>query len=318
MTYAATSPLELSILGHRCRVADAPPRMERWLRSCWQSPQRVTNDSAIDVAFSMTPPWTSAPRHHDVDITALDGAKLSWLRHGTRWWSTRNLGAGVELTLFGDRACIRAWDAEWAGSPQSGRPTSALVALHVAMCEALRARGLVPLHAAVIARGGCATALIGHSGIGKSSTLIAAMESGWLPVAEDFAWLDPMTLQVFAWSGERGIRLTPNGLHRLPAEWHSAAWRTERDGKLLLAYEEMELPRPTCAELTRIVLLDRDASRETSIEPLAARDAARALCESAGVPLCRVNREAFARRIPRLISDVEWTRLVLGRHPPAI
>ena len=318
MTTKTPSSIELSILGHRCRATGAPPPIEAWLRHCWQSTQPARGDAAIDATFLTTPPWTSAPRYDDVEIAALDGATLTWLRHGARYWSTRNAGAGVELTLFGHRACIRAWDADWGGPPRADRATSTLLALHVAMCEALRARGLVPLHAAVIARDGRATALVGHAGVGKSSTLIAAMEAGWAPIAEDFAWFDPVTRQVFAWSGERGIRLPADGLRRLPSSWSSAPWREERGGKLLLAYNQIPLPRLDSAKLTRIALIDRDASNATKLEPLSARDAARALWESAGVPLCRLNREVFARRVPPLISDLEWTRLTLGREPPVL
>jgi len=318
MTTKAPSSIELSILGHRCRATNAPPAIEAWLRHSWQSKRPAWSDAAIDATFLTTPPWTRAPTYDDVEITALEGATLSWLRHGPRYWSTRNAGAGVELTLFGHRACIRAWDAEWSKPPSADRATSTLLALHIALCEALRARGLVPLHAAVIARGGNATALVGRAGVGKSSTLIAALEAGWAPIAEDFAWLDPVTRQVFAWSGERGIRLHPDGLHRIPSSWSSAAWREERDGKLLLDYNQIPLPRLEVAELTRVALIDRDASGATRFAPLSARDAARTLWESAGVPLCRLNREVFARRVPLLISDLEWTRLTLGQEPPEL
>jgi len=318
MMTKSPSSIELSILGHRCRATNAPPAIEAWLRHCWQSTRPAWSDAAIDATFLTTPPWTRAPTYEDVDITALDGATLSWLRHGPRCWSTRNASAGVELTLFGHRACIRAWDAEWSKLPRADRATSTLLALHVAMCEALRGRGLVPLHAAVIARGGRATALVGRAGVGKSSTLIAALEAGWAPIAEDFAWLDPVTRQVFAWSGERGVRLRPDGLRRVPSSWSSAAWREERDGKLLLAYNQIPLPRLESAELTRIALIDRDASRATAFEPMSAREAARAFWESAGVPLCRLNREVFARRVPTLISDLEWMRLTLGQGSPEL
>jgi hypothetical protein len=318
MTTNAPSSIELSILGTRCRATGAPPAIEAWLRHCWQSTRPSRSDAAIEATFSTAPPWRSTPAYGDVEITALDGVTLSWLRHGARYWSTRNAGAGVELTLFGRRACIRVWDAGWIEPPRADRPTSTLLALHVAICEALRARGLVPLHAAVIARDGRATALVGHAGVGKSSTLIAAMEAGWAPIAEDFAWLDPVTRQVFGWSGERGVRLSPDGLRRLSSPWSSAAWREERDGKLLLAYNQIPVPLLECAQLTRVTLIDRDASTTTRLEPLSTRDAARALWESAGVPLCRISREEFARRVPTLLADLEWTRLALGREPSVL
>jgi hypothetical protein len=64
--------------------------------------------------------------------------------------------------------------------------------------------------------------------------------------------------------------------------------------------------------LTRVVLLTRDESRESAIEALTPQSAARALWESAGVPLCRVNREAFAAHVPALLATLKWQRLTLG------
>jgi hypothetical protein len=261
----------------------------------------------------------------DQQATALNGAAMTWQRHGDRWWSTSRDDAGLELELFDDRARIRAWSAEFEDSSRvdrdDGGDDTMSLALHVAICESLRARGLVPLHAAVIEREGRATALLGPSGVGKSTTLLSAIDAGWRAVAEDFAWLDPAECLIQGWRGEQGVRIRPDGMSHIPASRRSAPWRVERDGKLLLGYDDLSPRRRGWARLTRVTVLHRDPSRDSALEALEAlglRDATRALWESAGVPLCRVSRARFAAAVPALLSQLEWRRLVLGRGAPTL
>jgi hypothetical protein len=290
-----------------------PEAIAHWLRRCWDTEAPVANLGAVDVSFADSAP--DPPQRGAVVTTTLDGARLTWLRLGERRWQTSRADAGVELQLDG-RSRVLAWprtsNADFASVEWSK------LAIHLALCEAQRARGLVPLHAAVIVRDGRATALVGRSGAGKSTALLDAIDAGWSPLAEDFAWLDPVTRRVSAWKGDRGVRLTDAGLSRLSARWQSRAWRREPDRKLLLAYADMRAQHTRVAELTRIVLLQRDATLPSSLETLAPRDATRALWESAGVPLCRINRDAFAARAPSLLSGLVWQRLVVGRGPSSL
>lgn len=302
------------MLGVPCRMINLPLALERWIRRYWDElrPVDATDDYRIDVAVASAP---RLPAHPAVasQTTTLDGASLTWLRHAERWWSMGDAASGVSLRLFRRRARIRIR----TGDDAAIKPAT-LLALHVAFCEALRARGLIPLHAAVAVRDGRATAFFGPSGVGKSTTLLSAIDDGWLPLAEDFAWLDPTTCRVHAWSGERGVRLDAIGLSRLGASAYAGAWQPRPDGKIELAYDEMAGARPMSAELTRVVLLARDDSRESTMHPISSRAAVRALWESAGVPLCRVSREEFAARIPAVIARLEWRRLTLGRERPTL
>jgi hypothetical protein len=304
--------VEFGFLGSRFRVTNAPDEVERWLRGCWEASQHPAQsaDWLVDVAFSTRAPWNLRPPHSEMQTSLLDGASISWRRHGERWWSTSGADSGLELRIFDDRACIRAWADDVM--------RSSTLSVHVAICEALRARGLVPLHAAVCVLDGHATAIIGPSGIGKSTTLLSAIEAGWLPLAEDCAWMDPRTQRVHAWAGEHGVRLTYQGLHRVPTRWQLAGWRRQSDGKFFLSFDHIAPSRPLVADLTRVLVLDRDPSRATELEPLRPRDATRALWESAGVPLCRISRAAFTARLPVLLSRIQWARLVLGRGTPAL
>jgi hypothetical protein len=296
------------MLGARCRLINLPYALEQWIRRHWEdvSPIAATDEYRIDVARVAHAPRCAANPFAGSQTTTLDGASLTWQRHAERWWSTGDDDGGVSLRLSTRRARIRVWAAELR------LESAPLLALHVAFCEALRARGLVPLHAAVAVRDGRATALIGPSGVGKSTTLLGAIDDGWLPLSEDVAWLEPATRRVFGWSGEHGVRLDATGLSRLSAETR-AAWQPGADGKFELAYDAIARARPRSAELTRVVVLTRDESRESMIEPLAPQSAALALWESAGVPMCWANCETFAATVPALVATLQWQRLTLGR-----
>ena len=302
--------VEFGVLGSRFRIRGAPAEVEHWLRGCWESSQHSSHPSdwPIDIAFGTRAPWSLRPPYLELQTSLLDDASISWRRHGERWWSSCEADSGLELRIFKDRARIRVWADDVM--------RSSTLSLHVAICEALRARGLVPLHAAVCVRDGHATAIVGRSGIGKSTTLLSAIEAGWLPLAEDCAWLDPQTHRVHAWAGERGLRLTCEGLHRIATRWQLAGWRRQHDGKFFLGFDRLGPARPLSADLTRVLVLDRDSSRSSGLAALDPRDATRALWESAGVPLCRASRGMFAVQAPLLLSRIQWARLILGRGTP--
>jgi hypothetical protein len=169
------------------------------------------------------------------------------------------------------------------------------------------------LHAAVIERQGKATALVGRSGIGKSTAVLLAMAQGWQPVAEDFAWFDPANAHVYGW--DRGIRLTEQALAWMGADWQIESWQRDSGGKLLLSYDKITRNKLSDVKLTRVAVLHRDPTRPSAWEPLGLHDSVRALCESAGLPLCRRNREHLADSVARVVKQLEVVRLVVGNTP---
>lgn len=316
----------LSILGRRLRATGLSGSLERWIRRHWEFPDPLANACAgdIDLEVATEPPPAAPATDGEPWLARLDGVTLSWQRDGDRSWRTALRSGGVQLTLDENGGRIRFWGthgvskdredgdvvhrARWTDGRRRG---SVPAALHVAICEALRATGLVPLHGAIVVRDGRATALVGPSGAGKSTTLIGALDSDWLPVAEDFAWLDPVVRQVYGW--DRGVRLTEKAVDSLPPAWRDASWRTGADGKQFLPFEWCGRVRPASAELTRLAVLNRDPRRrESAWEPISPHDALRALWESAGVPLCPLNRADFARQAPLLLAQLDVARLVLG------
>lgn len=237
------------------------------------------------------------------DLPRMDGAPLEvrlpdvslpWWNCGA-CWRTGGEEAGVAARFEEGEAEIRVWGG--------GAPSPDLfAALYLAMNEALRASGLVPLHAAVVARGEEAVALVAPSGTGKSTTLLRLLEGGWAPLAEDLAWLDPATLEVYGW--DRGIRLWPETIEHVLPHLAAAPWTTDPDGKRFLRYDALGVPRTAEARLTRLVRLERGGEGASQLEPLPAREAVRTLWEATGVPLLSTTRDALAR--------VAFGRLRLG------
>lgn len=234
-----------------------------------------------------------------------DGVDLCWAHRGDEWvW--HDGAARVRLRLAQDGARIRF--RYGAG---------VFPALYVAVSEALRASGLLPVHAAVVVRDGHATALAGPSGTGKTTTLLRLLRRGWRPLAEDLSWLDPATGTLHGW--DRGLRLWQDGLERLgqtlermSPELAAAAWSTDPDGKRFLAWDALGVERVPRARLTRVVLLERDAARPTCLEPLAPRDAVRVLWEATGVPLSAEVRAMVSVHVARMARELEFSRLRLG------
>jgi hypothetical protein len=296
-----------SLLGHCCRVLDADECEEHWLRQHWHFDSCAQPTRAMHITLRFchdaprsTPPVTGLPQSTELPTLA-----LVWRQHGPRWWSTGNEESGVELRLAADAVLITVWRDP--GTP-STFPVEA--ALHVGMCEAVRATGLSPLHAAVITREGQATALAGKSGIGKSTALMIAMSQGWQPVAEDFSWLDPTNGRVYGW--DRGVRLAERILASISPRWQQEGWQPAHHDKLFLSYENLIPRKQAAANLNRIALLHRDPTRPSAWEPLDLRAGVRMLCESVGVPLCRENRNYFADHLARLLARMEVARLVIG------
>ena len=60
---------------------------------------------------------------------------------------------------------------------------------------AARVQGLVPLHAACVARGDRGVLLLGPSGSGKSTLTVHALQCGWDFLAEDSVLVEPRSLR---------------------------------------------------------------------------------------------------------------------------
>ena len=277
-----------------------------WLQRHWEFPESEQEPAQYHVELTelAEPPLRPSSPAHEL---TLHGVTLRCIAGEGEWW-LGDVAAGAHLELRPHGSRISVWGAT---DPQRG--AAAFAALFVALSESMRASGLLSLHAAVIVKDGRATMLAGRSGVGKSTTLWRAMNSGWKPLAEDFAWLNPATLTIHGW--DRGLRLTTDARERFAADTPLEQFRTDPDGKLFLGYEQLQGPVVRRAWLARLVLLERDPAEQLAREtlsPLSARDAVRVWWEAAGVPLSPATRARQSADIAALARTVHAVRLELG------
>jgi hypothetical protein len=305
--------LSFAILGRRLRASSPTPRLAQWLRASWDRPEHHPPDHAfvIDLECLAAPPRPSGGDAAPCAV-AVQGRRLPFVSTGAgagAAWELREEGAGLRLDLGERGARVGLW-----GLDDHRDPAPLYLGLQVVLSEALRASGLMPLHAAVAARADVAVAWLGGSGTGKSSTLLRAARAGWRAVAEDLSWLEPESRRVWGW--DRGIRVWPETLERFFPEYADAP--ALPDGKRDIPYERLGGGPARSCTLTHLVLLRRDEGTATSRrEAVPARDTVRALWEAAGVPLSDAARQASGRAIARLSGLLPASRWVLGRQPPA-
>lgn len=296
--------LEFSLLGRSFRARGVSRSVAAWIRQHWHVIDRERPKHEYDISLHAL---CAPPARRDggvVHARLHGGSTIEWRGDANEWW-TGDDRAGVRLAVGRSTSRIELWDAR-----ASNDDGAMYAALYLAVCEALRASGLVPLHASVIVRDGIATALCGPSGVGKSTTLLRAIDAGWTPLAEDLSWLDAESLELHGW--DRGVRLWPEGRARL-AGWREAAWDTDADGKLFIPYERLGAALVRQAPLGRVLALRRDDARESGVHALTYRDRVRGLWESIGVPLADLGRDVACRAIAALLSRVEIAGLVIGR-----
>lgn len=299
-----------AILGRPLAVRVASPAVAAWLERYWlreddalpPHPYRIALEETDSLDDAAIDGWTP------VDVRLPDGIVIRWEQRGREWrWRE---GEAVVRARFAEDGAEIAYRPHAEGVGATTSPPNLFRALYVAIAEALRESGLVPLHAAVIARDGNATALAAPSGTGKTTTLLRLLERCWRPVAEDLSWLDPATGTLHGW--DRGLRLWQDGLDRLGTPWTRLPWGTDPDGKRFLPWDALGDARVPRAKLTRLVLLERDPTRPPGLEPLPLRDAVRALWEATGLPLEPATRTFVGRCIAELVRTIELRRLRLG------
>jgi len=303
---AAPDVVTFALLGRRLAARGADARLAAWLHGAWDHPpcSAAPLPYEIEITLAAAGPPVAPAAWPETDV-AIPGHVLRFRSDGHRW-QTGDPAAGLRLELHEAGARIACWRGPGEESP----PPAWYHGLYVAVTEAVRASGLVPLHAAVASRGGETVAWLGSSGVGKSTTLLFAAEAGWRAIAEDLCWLEPGTLRVYGW--DRGVRCRPETLERFFP--HFADAPPAPDGKRIVAYERLGGDAAREGTLTELVLLGRadgGPSRRTDVR---SRDVVRALWEATGVPLGEASRAVTSAAVERL-SRLPAGRLVLGPPP---
>jgi hypothetical protein len=197
---------------------------------------------------------------------------------------------GAKLTLHGSRAGL-------------------MQCVMVGMIEAIRASGILPMHTSIAARDGIGTAFTGESGRGKTTTLIHSVKAGFSPICEDFAWLEPNSLEVFGC--DRGLRCLPDTLERVKSLFPNIEPIAFEVDKHLVPFEQLA-PRVWSCRLERLWTLERDLSKPTHLEPLPAAQRVMALYGATGVPLTAQTRALSSLQMASLAKRLEIQRLQIG------
>lgn len=205
-------------------------------------------------------------------------------------------------------------------------PYPLVIALH----EALRTAGWLPVHGACAHVGGEAVLFLGASGTGKTTTLVRALQAGWEYVAEDVVWVDADTLAVQ--SLERGVRLFAGDVAQLEPRLAGADLGELVMGKAFIAKETLSdlYSTPSThattdttdtnnnSHLRHVVQLVRTTSSNTSSQakttwqPLNKQHAAVALWQGLGLPLTARVQQQVAGWLPRGLQQVQAWQLTLG------
>ena len=258
----------------------------------------------------------SRPVHHRVRVQVQSGRQAA----GPEAYTVRTHSSEVQVTPDGPDA---AWihgatlDAHLSVTfeesvitvhTESARPDDALM---VAFTEVLRAQGLLPLHAAVLAQGGQVTALLGPSGTGKSTALLEALLSGARPVTEDYGLFEPATGLLHGLDG--GLRCLPDTLARVRAALPDLTEPATVRGKALVTWDMLGTEQRWHAPLTHMEVLRRDG-REAGVRPLPVAQRVMNLWAATGVPLLPVNRDWTNGVIGTLARELTWVERTVPHH----
>jgi hypothetical protein len=181
-----------------------------------------------------------------------------------------------------------------------------------------RALGLVPLHAACVARGGEAVLLCGDSGAGKSTLTVAALRAGFSLVAEDAVFVDSRSMRVtgganFLHLGRESLRFIDDP--SLRARFRAAPRIRRRSGarKLELDARAARLPLARRApRLAALVVLSRRRSKTRPLlRPLSRSAAGGVLDRMQPYAAGQADWPGFVARATRLPAF----QLARGEHP---
>lgn len=137
----------------------------------------------------------------------------------------------------------------------------------------------VPVHAGAVVYAGRAVLLAGQSTAGKSTLCYACVRDGFELLAEDVIYVS-MARGLRLWGHSRHIHLLPDAPRHFP-ELASVPALVQANGKLKLAVD-LAAQGPGrlrhTADAAAVCLLERHAGAASAIEPVDARELARALC----------------------------------------
>jgi hypothetical protein len=293
--------LEFFLLGRHFR-ADLEESALQCLRELFEH-ESVAHSLRSDWQFELRQQFVPAPLEatqnayrseiHNGFVMIASSENTLWISSGENAIAITTRGHTVQLELF---------------APTFTAPG----VLMVAVIEALRISGLIPLHTSIAVKDGLATAFVGQSGRGKTTTLITAIAHGYQPLCEDFALLEPETRLVYPL--DRGLRCLPDTLERLQKLFPNAKPSHFDRDKYVVPFETLA-PRAFNAELHRMYMLERNFEEPTRLEPMRSVESVMALFSASGAPLSAIGKTISSSAFARLATQLEFARLWLGNTP---
>ncbi|MFC4639490.1 hypothetical protein [Deinococcus hohokamensis] len=275
-----------------------PPVVEgHWSSLGLQVQHQGLEAAAVEPAIARWSTPVSWPAPLQLKIAPGWAPPVPTARHTLLPVSNTHVGVAVagQQVWVGDNLHLNLEDEPYRlGVRQSG---AAEVEWLVALAEAHRAAGWLPLHAATVARAGRAVALCGVSGAGKSTAALRLAGAGLSVLAEDQTWLHPGSRQVMGL--DRHLRAFRESVEVFAPHLLNQASGQDSHGKLML-------PLPSTvggAGLVAILVF--------GLAPVPRpAEGVRALWEATGVPLTDRARaqtmkglSALAQQTPVLGTD---------------
>jgi hypothetical protein len=286
--------LSFSILGRQ--LINPDPSLQPWLELYFRFPYKVNaSNYKIELEQNL---FANFPHQLPATILELPEAKLEMRNfEGEFWFGTPE--SGMRFTFDASISKLEWWGQE---IPYN--------ALFIGICEGLRLSGLVSLHASIAAKNSSATAFLGPSGRGKTTTLLRASIAGWQIIAEDFSWLIPETMQLYGF--DRGLRLLPDTAKVFQHHHPNIQLLEMIAGKYVVPYEQLGVQRQA-VKLERLAVLERNSDAISSWKVLPKREGALALWEANGVPFTPDAQNFVSNVIPKLLTTLKLETLVLGQ-----
>ncbi len=286
--------MSFSILGRQLINSDLG--LNPWLELYFRFPYEVeASNYQIQLLQKSLPNF---PHQLPATILELPEARLEMRSFEGEFWFGRP-ESGMRFTFEAGISKLEWWGQE---IPYN--------ALFIGICESLRLSGLVSLHASIAAKNGFATAFLGPSGRGKTTTLLRASIAGWQIVAEDFSWLMPETMNLYGF--DRGLRLLPDTAKLFKQHHENIELLEMIAGKYVVPYEQLGVSRQAI-KLERLAVLERNPDVPSAWQALPKREGALALWEANGVPFTPQAQNFVASVIPKLLAQLKLETLLLGQ-----
>jgi len=291
----------LDLLGRRLTVSDASESLIAWLEDHWHFPEhagQLSSNWTFLLEYSQEPEPAGLREQAKPLEGAMNALEVVWTDDGSVWLLEE--GGGVRLTLDEKKQRVRL---SWYGMLEHTD------ALYQGLCEAMRSSGLIPLHASVAVKAGKATAFLGPSGTGKTTTLLRAIVAGWQPLCEDFGWLEPQSRVLYSW--DRKLHLLPDTLQVLERLFPQVQ-ADNFDGRKHPVEFSSLAQRVWSSPLHTLAVLERDPAQVSAWHDIPLLETLVSFYGSTGLPLFKALRQPFSDLSGELLRRLEAQKLVLG------